>query len=381
MIIFNHPISSSFSIYDCSNLQSRLNRNLGLGSKKEHLTMKSYHFAFILLFFLLLHQSLSANFRVPYSSTAKAKKNTRGKTFENQWKREIWPPQPYAPQKKIEGLSLIKNYFVEFGYLQSFAPFSDFLDRGTILAIQNFQQRFNLQVTGNLNNQTLNQILLPRCGVPDKNFPHGFIDNEALPNYRNQWFAKRNLTYGFLPESEIPESMRKVFRDSFTRWAKAIEVLNPTETTYENADIKVGFYSFAEGVPEQLYGISSVRLEAGSNVSIGEIRLDGSYYWAVPSENDSVSWKEGVLDLESVAMHEIGHLLGLDHSFMEESVMYPYILPSQQRKIQMSNSDKNNILQQYSDAMSGYGGSWGVLVTTTLSLGFGYVVLLDSLWI
>ncbi|XP_014492085.1 metalloendoproteinase 1-like [Vigna radiata var. radiata] len=334
--------------------------------------MQTYHFAFIVLLFLLLHQSLSA---IPYSSTAKVKKNKRGKTFENQWKREIWPPEPYAPQKKIKGLSLIKNYFVEFGYLQSFAPFSDFLDPRTISAIQTFQRRFNLQVTGNLNNQTLNQILLPRCGVPDKSFPRRFINNEALPSYKNRWFGKRNITYGFLPESEIPESMRKVFRDSFTRWASATGVLNLTETTYEKADIKVGFYSFTEGVPEQLYGISSVRLEEGSNVSIGEIRLDGSYYWAVPSENDSVSWEEGVLDLEGVAMHEIGHLLGLDHSFMKESVMYPYILPSQQQKIQLSNFDKNNILQQYNDAKSGYSGSWRVLVIILLSLGFGYMLL------
>ncbi|KAL2662173.1 hypothetical protein AAZV13_02G025500 [Glycine max] len=63
----------------------------------------------------------------------------------------------------------------------------------------------------------------------------------------------------------------------------------------------------------------------------GDIRLKGAI-WSLPSENESLSWEDGVLDLESAAMHQIGHLLGLDHSNKEDSVMYPNVLPWQQRK-------------------------------------------------
>ncbi|MQL10582.1 matrixin family metalloprotease, partial [Escherichia coli] len=83
--------------------------------------------------------------------------------------------------------------------------------------------------------------------------------------------------------------------------------------------------------------------------------------------------ENGEVDLETVAMHQVGHLLGLTHSSNEESVMYPIIMGSQQ-KVQLTDDDKNSIHQLYP---SGYGGgrftlfrSSTLLLLTTLSLRF-----------
>jgi len=351
--------------------------------------MKPTRSALLLLFLLLLHQSLFARAGLPLPKGASnGFKLPKGKNpFKSKWgdvvdliqqifssSQQNQQNQQNQTQKPIEGLSQIKEYFYNFGYLLFSGPFDDFLDSQTELAIKKYQKYFNLQVTGDLNNETLQLISQPRCAFPDINFNYSFIDNVSFPNA--QWSRKRNLTYGFLPESEVPDNFTKVFRDAFTRWANATGHLNFTETTYDDADIQVGFYNFTEADDgENLFGVSLIREKPPSNVTTAVIGLNGDMFWALPSENGSLSWEDNVLDLETVAVHEIGHLLGLNHSSMNESLMYPYILPSQQRKIELSNSDKDSI-KQLAKVSSGAGGCLGVPSMTTLSLGFAYLLLM-----
>lgn len=342
-----------------------------------------------LLFLLLVDQSLLAT-AISFTPLAKGAKGvyriSEGKKIFNykwwkSWKglgqQKSSPPPPNAPPIQIDGLSVIKNYLYNYGYLLSSGPFNDSYDQETISAIQNYQKYFNLQVTGDLNNQTIQQLSLLRCDVPDINFYYNLTNNNnvSYPKAGNRWFPERNnLTYGFRPESDIPDNATKVFKNSFKRWANASGVLNLTETSYDKADIKVGFYNFTYfDVDDELYGSSLIILQPPSDDKIGYILLNANLFWALPSQNGSVSWEDGILDLESAAMHQIGHLLGLDHSNKNESVMYPYILPSQQRKVQLSDSDKVNIQQQYAHSD---GSRLGVLIVTTLSVGFAYMLLM-----
>ncbi|CAJ1931585.1 unnamed protein product [Sphenostylis stenocarpa] len=338
-----------------------------------------------LLFLLFFDQSLSAKAGLlPPKGIPNGFKWPKGNPFKSKWVGDILdaiiqqnlPAQPpNAPPVQIKGLSRIKDYFSNFSYLQS-EQIDDYLDQKTESAIKRYQQYFNLQVNGYLTNETLQLISRPRCAVPDMSFDYDFTQNVSWPKAGNRWFQKRNLTYAFLLASQIPDNTTKVFGEAFTQWAHATGFLNFTKaTTYDDADIKIGFYNISAVVDYDAFGVSFIREKPPSNVKTGEIHLDGSIYWALPSENDSLSWKDGVLDLESVAMHQIGHLLGLDHSSMNDSVMYPYILPSQQRKVDLSNSDKNNIMNQNANVNSGDGGCLGVLLMTIISLGFTYVLL------
>ena len=52
--------------------------------------------------------------------------------------------------------------------------------------------------------------------------------------------------------------------------------------------------------------------------------------------------QEGGVDLLSVAIHEIGHNLGLDHSNVKRSIMYPFI----QNDVQALHADDINGIQK-----------------------------------
>ncbi|XP_058772350.1 metalloendoproteinase 1-like [Vicia villosa] len=362
-------------------------------------TMKSHLFEllFFLLLFILNTSTLSAHIPRFSPSVGKQLRNKiKGQPNHYTWKNTLDKfkelPRPDAqPAKEIKGLSEIKQFLYDFGYLQQPGPFNDILDQTTILALKIYQRYFNLQVTGDLNNETLQQISLPRCGVPDKNFKYGFTDtvNVSWPK-GNTWFpfGTRNLTYGFLPESKIPLNSTQVMRNALTRWSRTTNVLNFTETAYNVADIKIGFYIYNDEVADVVIGSSVISKQLNSNVTSGVISLEASKYWVLPDDNSTWSWKDGEIDLETAVMHQIGHILGLDHSYDDESIMYPTILPSQQRKVQITDSDNKAIQQLYSNVTkdnntsSGYvgrftlfGSSYGFVIS--LSLGFAFMAMLN----
>lgn len=52
------------------------------------------------------------------------------------------------------------------------------------------------------------------------------------------------------------------------------------------------------------------------------------------------------VDLESVAVHEIGHLLGLGHSSVAEAIMYPTI-KTRTKKVELAEDDVEGVQKLY----------------------------------
>ncbi|CAL0331493.1 unnamed protein product [Lupinus luteus] len=277
------------------------------------------------------------------------------------------PNPPPPPSVEITGLAVAKQYFYDFGYMtNSTYPFSDILDTETISAIKTYQKFFNLDVTGQIANQTLNQMFLPRCIVPDLNVIYD-LNSETNVSWPQgiRWFpngtSTNHLTYGFLPESEIPLDFQTVFTDAFNRWSEAIAELSVTklsftETNYNISDIKIGFYFLDNSVEDVVAG-TIMRYQDGSykgngSKIVGDIRLDASKHWILPGYSGTWSWLDGEFDLGTVAMHQIGHILGLSHSSNAKSVMYPSILTENEVKVELSADDKNNILNVFKKVSS-----------------------------
>ncbi|CAJ1948178.1 unnamed protein product [Sphenostylis stenocarpa] len=249
---------------------------------------------------------------------------------------------------KIAGISQFKRYLHRFGYLQNnnSSIFSDEFDVVLESALVRYQGNLGLQVTGKLDTNTVSQMTTPRCGDPDTNTtPH---DHNHHHNHVHNVHSSKNfvffpgkprwsrpmpmtLTYAFSRENMIHslsmKEIREAFQRAFLRWASVIPVSFVEVGDFEVAELKIGFYNGEHGDGEPFDGVLGV-LAHSFSPEIGRLHLDAAETWAVDFQATA---SEAAVDLESVATHEIGHLLGLSHSSVKEAVMYPSLRPRDKR--------------------------------------------------
>ncbi|XVE92509.1 hypothetical protein REPUB_Repub01dG0103400 [Reevesia pubescens] len=309
-----------------------------------------------------------------------------------------------------DGLSKLKQYFNNFGYIpNSPSNFSDAFNDELEKALKTYQQNFNLNVTGQLDDQTLQQIVRPRCGNADIINGTTSMNSGKSSSFHTtrhfhttghytffpgtpRWPAnRRDLTYGFLPENELTNEVKAVFISAFEKWSTVTPLTFTQTDSFSSADIKIAFYSGDHGDGEPFDGVLGTLAHAFSPTN-GRLHLDEEENWVV-SGDVTRSALPSAVDLESVVVHEIGHLLGLGHSSVEDAIMYPTI-SSRTKKVELANDDIEGIQLLYgsnpnyngsttpasttqdretSDAEARYLGSlWGLVVF----LAVGFVSLL-----
>ncbi|KFK44477.1 hypothetical protein AALP_AA1G261400 [Arabis alpina] len=332
--------------------------------------MRFFVFGFFLLLFV--PSPISAGF---YSNSSSIPPNATG----NVWNSFLNFTGCHTGMK-VDGLYKIKQYFQHFGYIPETLPgnFTDDFDDILKNAVEMYQRNFQLNVTGELDELTLIHVVIPRCGVPDvvngTSTMHGhgrrtyevsftgrgprfhavrrysfFPGEPRWPNHR------RDLTYAFDPRNALTEEVKNVFSRAFVRWAEVTPLTFTRAESFLTADIRVGFYSGDHGDGEPFDGVMGTLAHAFSPPS-GHFHLDGDENWVVSdSGGDGFLSVTAAVDLESVAVHEIGHILGLGHSSVQDSIMYPTITTGR-RKVDLTSDDVEGVQYLYG-ANPNYNGS------------------------
>lgn len=248
----------------------------------------------------------------------------------------------------------VQNYLLDYGYMKAdFTP--ALLDDLTQNALRAFQRRRRIATTGEIDLVTALEIEAPRCGAADFHLdileaPAGFAVFRTGCSFAGETelkYAFSNYDAGaFLDAALIEGEVKKAFRT----WKGQIGIDFKKIDATADATLVLGWFREVHDIG----GTVCTKRFNGREGDVGhsfpkkgcaaldklasQCHFDADERWRTfATAND--------IDLQTVALHEIGHLLGLPHSDNENAVMYE-VYPREGRR-ELHPSDETEIRRLY----------------------------------
>ena len=221
----------------------------------------------------------------------------------------------------------LQAYLATNGYLGR-QPHPGHMCSCTCDALRYFQKCYGLKDTGIGDRDTLRLMERPRCGVPDIGQDRTRDSGPAPFVLRGCNYPNTNLTYAFRNGTEdLPAQLEQnLIREAFGAWSAVTPLRFNEVTPDESPDFPIAWEqgNHGDGSPFDNGGSIQGNTLAhaffpppcGGQFS-GSMHFDEFENWTDDSN-------PGAIRLLNVAIHEIGHLLGLSHSNNQDAIMFAF---------------------------------------------------------
>ncbi|MGH3693118.1 MAG: matrixin family metalloprotease [Pseudonocardiaceae bacterium] len=225
------------------------------------------------------------------------------------------------------GVEDLQQYLRRFGYLStSDDSITDTFDDATAEALRAYQGFHGLPPTAELDDSSVAQMAIPRCGFPDL----WKVDDLTFTISRfvaqgNRW-NRNDLRYGFQNFTpDVPQAdIRGAVTAALALWSGVTPLTFAEVPINQNPEIRIVFAAGDHGDGNNFDGVGGTLAHAffpppnGGEIA-GDAHFDEAETWSV-----RIPIPANRFDLQMLATHEFGHSLGLDHSTVAGAIMRPF---------------------------------------------------------